>query len=597
MDLEQLRLVTEACSEASGLATTIFDARDASVLASAGWQDLFAEFHRRYPGNLDGCRDSVRAFLAGGAEERAVPILKNGLRHVGIPMFIEGTHAATFSLTQFLLETDDMDREFFKGQAEALGFDQEACRRALDALPVLSRGRVDAIIHSSQIFSRLIAAQAESTLRINRERAAGKRVQSAVRDQAAINGQLVDAIANPLFIKDKNGIYTGCNTAFAAFMGLKKEDILGKGVFDLSDQAEASVYHQKDMELMARGGVQVYDFTVCPQPGECREVQFSKAVMHDSSQGVLGIVGVITDITELKLHEKALRESEEQFRFLAEHSIDIIWRLDARLTVAYASPADERMRGFTPQEVVGQSLFDMVHADHVKQLRASSAGYLGDLRAGFTQAPFRVEAPLVCRNGKRLWVEILFNPIRDNVGAISGFHCVARDVGARKAREEEQQFLRSHDGLTGLYNRAHFDAEFKRIGQGRGYPLSLIIGDVDGLKDVNDTDGHAAGDRLLRGVGEVFRAVFREGDLVARMGDDEFAVLLPKAGAQAAQEAIARIREEQERFNRKHAEFAICLSMGSATATSRHELDQLFPTADWLMCADKAANKGCGCKL
>lgn len=596
VDSEQLRLMAEACYKASGLSTSIIDVREGTVLVGVGWQDICAKFHRPHPMCGQRCLESVLALQSSELLEHPASKCKNGLRHVGIPMFIDGAHAATFYLTQFLLDTDGKDVEFFRQQAEAWGFDQEEYLKALDALPVMTQQQIDKVVQYTQVFSRLIATLAENTLRLKEENAARERIQMELCDRVAFTDQLINTIASPVFIKDKDGIYTGCNAAFTEFIGFSREELLGKGVFDLYSKDEATVYQTKDTELMVQGGVQVYEFTLHTRQGDVRDVQFSKAVTYDSSQAVSGIIGIITDFTERKRNEKSLQESEEQFRFLAEHSIDIIWRLDVNHIITYASPADGRMRGYPPEEVVGQSFFDIVHPNHVKQLRAAYAHYLEDLRSGFTQAPFRAEAPLTCLNGHRLWVEVLFNPIRDRDGTIAGFHCVARDVGMRKAREEELLFLSSHDALTGLYNRAYFDAEFKRIGQSRSFPLSLIVGDVDGLKCVNDSSGHAAGDRLLRGVGEILQSVFRGGDLVARMGGDEFAVLLPKASAEAARDAMIRIREEQQRYNDKHAEFTISLSLGCATALTHDDLEQLPLTADWNMYADKAVNKGCGVK-
>ncbi len=591
IDSDQLRLMAEACHLSCGLPVSIVDAHDGSLLIGAGWQDICAKFHRPHPVSGQRCRSSLLSVQKDEPDGAVMTMCQNGLRHVEIPMFIEGRHVATFSLTQFLLDTDGKDVEYFRRQSVEMGYDTQAYLQALDSVPVLAQEQLDRIVEYTLIFSRLIATLAGNTLHLKQENAVKERIQAELRERAMFTEQLVNAMASPVFIKDRDGIYTGCNAAFNEFIGLSREELLGKSVFDLYAKKEAAVYHQKDVELMNRGGTQVYDFTLRTNHGEIRDVQFSKAVTYDAQHAISGIIGVVTDLTERKRSEKSLHDSEEQFRFLAEHSIDIIWRLDSQQVITYVSPADERMRGYPPEEVVGHAFIDIVHPGQVKQMRAAYASYLEDLRSGFTQAPFRTETPLICRDGRRLWVEVLFNPIRDRSGGIAGFHCVGRDVGLRKAREEEIQFQSSHDALTGLHNRAFFDTEFKRIGQGRFFPLSLIVGDVDGLKDVNERSGQAAGDRLLRGVGEILRAAFRAGDLVARMGGDEFAVLLSKTGAQSAQEAMARIREEQRRFNAAHAEFTLSLSLGSATAQSRDGLEQLALSADWNMYADKAVNK------
>jgi len=116
------------------------------------------------------------------------------------------------------------------------------------------------------------------------------------------------------------------------------------------------------------------------------------------------------------------------------------------------------------------------------------------------------------------------------------------DITERKSSEERIHYLSFHDKMTGLYNRAYFEEELKRLDTPRQLPISVILGDVNGLKLINDAFGHEEGDRLLRQIALILKESCRKEDIVARMGGDEFAVFLTKTGAEAAGEIIRRIR-------------------------------------------------------
>jgi diguanylate cyclase (GGDEF)-like protein len=154
------------------------------------------------------------------------------------------------------------------------------------------------------------------------------------------------------------------------------------------------------------------------------------------------------------------------------------------------------------------------------------------------------------------------------------------DIVERRQVEHQLRSLSIHDALTGLYNRLFFDEALARLERERRFPVSILMADVDELKDINDRSGHAAGDAALKRVAQVLTAAFRDGDIIARIGGDEFAVLLPDTDAGASAEALLRVRQVLKEHNGAQAGMHLGLSFGMGTAEDGELLEAGLHRAD-----------------
>lgn len=187
--------------------------------------------------------------------------------------------------------------------------------------------------------------------------------------------------------------------------------------------------------------------------------------------------------------------------------------------------------------------------------------------------------------------EITVSPLRDATGRVVAGIEVVREITERKRAEDRLRYMSSHDVLTGLYNRAFFEEELERLQRGRHFPLSVVMADVDDLKVVNDNRGHSAGDELLVRAAILFREAFRGEDVVARIGGDEFAVLLPDTDAETADVALMRVREALDSWNKNYP-IPINLSLGRGTATEGDEILSALKAADQSMYQYKLERTG-----
>ncbi len=305
-------------------------------------------------------------------------------------------------------------------------------------------------------------------------------------------------------------------------------------------------------------------------------------------------------VAHLRNSIEAIHESEERYRFLAENSADIIWRIDADHRFIYASPADERMRGFNHKEILGQPVWSAMHPDFVALMQERCQDYLGAIADVADPAPLRVEVPLLCKDGGSVWAEILSNPVRGKDGSICGFHLVARDISLRKQMEEELQRLASTDSLTGICNRRYFlqRAQVELLRSERyGLSLALLMVDIDRFKRVNDTFGHAMGDEVLKAVVEACRQNLRKVDIFGRLGGEEFAALLPQTGQAGAQTMAERMRQSVADIGiPAHGDpIRVTISLGLAELRHGESLDELMRRADAALyqAKDEGRNRTC----
>jgi diguanylate cyclase (GGDEF)-like protein len=155
---------------------------------------------------------------------------------------------------------------------------------------------------------------------------------------------------------------------------------------------------------------------------------------------------------------------------------------------------------------------------------------------------------------------------------------------------EEVKKLAITDPLTGIYNRTFFEAELARMNMGRDFPVSIIIADIDNLKTTNDKFGHAVGDQLIKNTAQILRETFRAADIIARIGGDEFGVLLPSTDAETAEQLLTRLRIKLTGQNAERPELHVFLSLGVCTS-DQGKLMESFTIADQYMYSDKAAHK------
>ncbi|HVS28779.1 MAG TPA: diguanylate cyclase, partial [Solirubrobacteraceae bacterium] len=251
----------------------------------------------------------------------------------------------------------------------------------------------------------------------------------------------------------------------------------------------------------------------------------------------------------------------------------------------------ERLYGYTAAEIAGKSISVLVPPGRDDELPE----ILRRVRGGERVDDF--ETVRSRKDGTQVDVSMTVSPIRDPDGHVVGVSTIARDVSVRLRYQEQLQFLADHDALTGARNRRRFERDVsEQVGRARRYGevCALLIIDLDGFKQINDTYGHRTGDRALKAIVAALTQRLRETDVVARVGGDEFALLLPYAdpdqGAAVAAD-LRRVISECRIEVDDHPELRLSASIGIVSIDKHTASDEaVFAEVDRAMYTDKAPN-------
>lgn len=341
-----------------------------------------------------------------------------------------------------------------------------------------------------------------------------------------------------------------------------------------------------DHEAIAKGDTLVFDVPIDFQDGSKRVLRVYKQPVFDELNQATYVLGIGFDFTKELQIAKELATSEEQFRFIAENASDVIWIFNAvHNKFTYFSPSVHTLRGYTVEESLTHTVRELVShesAELIKQvMQQRSRDFLSS-----GDAPIElVEVQFTTKSGRLVWTETSARIRRNKLGEMEVIG-VSRNIENRKRAEEQMNYMTHHDHLTDVYNRRYFESKSAEF-MVEGYlPLTLIVADLNGLKLANDAFGHQAGDQLLQLFADVLKQNIRREDMVARIGGDEFAILLPQTNEKGAQVFLKRLKAKLS--DTHMGALTLSASFGAVTTeTLTLSLSEMYHEADEKMYLQK----------
>ena len=294
------------------------------------------------------------------------------------------------------------------------------------------------------------------------------------------------------------------------------------------------------------------------------------------------VIGILLFYFQKVRHN--LIQSEARYRFMAENARDIVYRLQIvpELKYEFISSAVNEITGYTPEEHYQDPniIFSIVHPNYLTTMQRIVTGEFDYSKP--------LSFPWRHRNGQIVWIEQYIHPVTDNSGKVYALEGIARNVTERVEMEEQLKYMSMRDSLTGVYNRTFFEQACINFDTDNYNPLGIILCDIDGLKLINDTLGHDAGDWLLLAAAWSIQESFRENDVIARIGGDEFAIILPKTPAALVEQSVKRIEKAVQNYNSFGVGVHLSMSIGFACRVdSSISVADLFKNADNNMYREK----------
>ena len=366
---------------------------------------------------------------------------------------------------------------------------------------------------------------------------------------------------------NNQSIIVDSNLMFHKIVGIPKEELQNLSWIEISHPEDV----RKDLELFEKlkkgeiDGYQLEKRYIRPD-GTIVWANVNIAPIKYSNQEAISHICMIEDITERKKAEASLKESERSKSMLLSNLPGMAYRCnyDRDWTMQFVSEGCYELTGYPPESLLYNrdiTFNDLINQDYRE--------YLWDKWTEVLQkhTVFKEEYAIITADHRIKWVFEQGQGVYNEQGEVEAIEGLIIDISKQRKREDEILFLTYHDVLTGLYNRRYYEEAKIKLDQRDKYPLSVIVGDINGLKLINSAMGHQEGDVLIQKVSRVLEHCSRPGDVLARTGGDEFSILMPNTTYEEADKIVHMIGRmcEEQRKNAPEEPYHASISVGCAT--------------------------------
>lgn len=542
-DIPALTRLCQHFTALTGKGTALTDL-EGHIHISTGWQDICAKFHRVHPISAERCVESdmvlANNILAG--KEYNIYQCKNGLVDVAVPVYVQDEHVANFFTGQFFLEPPD--KNFFTEQAKQLCFPLQEYLASLDKVPVFSEQEIKLTMRFLVDLAQVIGEMGNNRCsQLVYEKLKNKELSSELKSK----------------LKEIDDLHTRYESALSAtLVGIWEWDIasnsvywsressvlcgLPKGTIIKDLEQVLKVIHPDDIAMWQADvdacltGVKDHnlEFRVIHPDSSIHWLHVKGSLVIDAEQKPIKMHGVVADVTDRKRIEHKLKKSEQSLKQAQKIAHIGSWELDIVKNKLHWSDEIFSIFEIEPQTFAEtyEGFLSFVHPEDRDMVNQA---YLSSVDEG---EDYDIEHRLLLAGNKIKYVREIGTTLYNNNGEPVMTRGTVQDITDKKLLELQVEKIAYYDALTGLANRNLLNSKFQQAialtKRSHNYGAVLFI-DLDKFKHLNDLHGHDAGDALLVKAGERLVSEVRELDTVARIGGDEFLVLLTELSPDKAQ--------------------------------------------------------------
>jgi len=384
-----------------------------------------------------------------------------------------------------------------------------------------------------------------------------KRAEEELKETKAKYRDLIENINDVIFSLDQNGYITYLSPVIESMTSYRVEEMMGQPLARFVHEEDVPIFLES-LKRSVAGDLESFEFRMNDKKGNTRHLRISSRQLFKGGRWE-SLIGTLSDITEQKFLDRIITRAENQYRGIFENAVEGIFQCTSDGQFIVANPACARILGYaSPEELITSHSGARFFADPSRQAEFHLLLKTKGMVQGFEHEVYR-------KDESKIWVSENARVFSDDSGTMFFYEGTMEDITEKKRSEEKIKFLSFHDKLTGLYSRAYFEEEVKRLNTERQLPISIILGDVNGLKLVNDAFGHQEGDRLLMKIAAILGETCRKEDLIARLGGDEFGIFLPKTNDRAVMEITNRIKVSCN--NTSQGPLRLSIALGAVTQT------------------------------